>query len=90
MIYNLKDIVQSNDAKLKLREYIDKGFKIELKKISNSRSSQQNRSLHLFFTMISDLLNEQGQEFNYTGLKGLELSTRYTPEIVKQFFWKPI
>ncbi len=31
-----------------------------------------------------------GAEFSYTGIKGMELSTRYTPSIVKEFFWKPL
>ena len=90
MLYNTKDIVEATDAKMYLRKLIEQGKKIEIKGLSNKRSSLQNRALHKFFVMISEILNEQGQEFNYVGLKGLELSTRYTPEIVKNFFWRPI
>lgn len=90
MQYNTKDIVEATDAKMYLRKLIEQGKKIEIKGLSNKRSSLQNRALHKFFVMISEILNEQGQEFNYVGLKGLELSTRYTPEIVKNFFWRPI
>ena len=58
--------------------------------IKQSRTTTQNRALHKYFAMISTELNEMGTEFNYTGLKGMELSTRYTPTIVKDFFWRPI
>jgi hypothetical protein len=40
--------------------------------------------------IISEQLNELGMEYIYFGLKGAEISLRYTPELVKMFFWKPI
>lgn len=87
------DLSNENDL-FKAQTYFDMlcagKFSIELKKLSDKRTSQQNRALHKFFVLISNQLNEIGQEFCYTGLKGLELSTRYTPEIVKNFFWRPI
>ena len=58
--------------------------------LSKKRTTKQNSSLHLFFDLISFALNELGQEFCYTGVKGFNLTTRYTPLIVKEFFWKPI
>ena len=63
---------------------------IEVKPYKGERSSQQNRALHLFFRMVADQLNELGLEFHYSGLKGLELTTRYTEDIVKNFVWRPI
>lgn len=54
------------------------------------RTTNQNSSLHLFFQMIADQLNELGQEFCYTGISGKELSTPYTMNIIKEMFWKPI
>ncbi len=90
MLYDLKDIVQSNDAKIKLRKLIEEGCWIELTKKKEKRTTQQNKALHKFFMIICERLNEMGMEFQYTGIKGLELSTRYTETIVKEFFWKPI
>lgn len=90
MLYNTKDIVESTDAKRYLRKLIEQGKTVEIKGLSDKRSSLQNRALHKFFVIISDILNEQGQEFSYTGVKGFKLSTRYTPDIVKNFFWRPI
>ena len=51
---------------------------VELKEVKLTRSGKQNRALHVFFTIISNELNELGQEFQYTGLKGSTLSTRFT------------
>ena len=62
----------------------------ELKKLSNSRTSKQNRALHLYFKFVSDELNNLGLEFHYQGLRIDNLSSRYTENIVKEFIWRPI
>ena len=66
------------------------GFNVGLTREDITLSPLQNRSIHKFFAIITDVLNEMGQEFCYTGLKGFNLSVRYTPYIVKEFFWRPI
>lgn len=58
--------------------------------IKQKRSSQQNRALHKYFSLIAIELNELGQEFCYTGITGKELSLQYTETIIKELFWKPI
>ena len=90
MLYNLKDIIEANDFKIKSRELLEKGKQVELIVKQHSRTTQQNKALHKFFLIICERLNEMGMEFNYTGLKGFNLSTRYTPFVVKEFFWRPI
>ena len=57
---------------------------------NGSRTSKQNASLHKFFIIICEQLNEMGLEFHYFGVKGQELTMPYTPDIVKNFFWRPI
>jgi len=64
-----------------------KGKKVDL---TVPRTGNQNSSLHLFFTMIAEQLNELGQEFCFTGITGKELSIPYTDVVVKHMFWKPI
>lgn len=90
MNYNLDDL----DERYKAAQYFDKlleGRKnIELKEVKKTRSSAQNRALHLYFSFISDELNAMGREFSYDGVKGFEMSCPYTPDIVKNFFWRPI
>ena len=90
MILNLSNIEESHKAIDYLELLIKKGSKIELKKCVENRTSQQNRALHKFFVLISEQLNDMSIDFCYTGLKGFELSTRYTPDLVKNFFWRPI
>ena len=63
---------------------------IDLKSPKKTRSNQQNRALHLFFTFVSDELNELGMEFTYNGLNVPEISIMYTSELVKNMIWKPI
>lgn len=58
--------------------------------IKQTRSLQQNKSLHKYFTLIAQELNELGQEFCYTGITGKELSIPYTMTLVKEVFWKEI
>jgi hypothetical protein len=77
-------------ARDKLEKLIKAGNPFELTKKQSNRTGQQNKALHLFFTIISEQLNEMGLEFHYFGLKGQELTTRYTPHVVKEFFWRPI
>lgn len=90
MKYNLSDNIDRQKAKTRFEALLNNEKNIELKEVRITRSSRQNSALHLYFTFISDELNEMGTEFTYTGVKGVELSTRYTAEIVKNFFWRPI
>ena len=81
-----KDIAKAHD---KIDAIGRKGSKFELKEIVKYRTTLQNRALHKFFKIISDALNEQGNEFIFTGLKG-NISTMYTSEIVKNHIWKVV
>jgi hypothetical protein len=90
MIYNPNISGNAQMARAKLDYLIEKGKVFELTEKKGNRSGLQNKALHLFFTIISEQLNEMGLEFHYFGLKGQELTTRYTPHVVKEFFWRPI
>lgn len=90
MLYDLKE----EPDRVKFKKYCDKvlrlGKKVELKEVKITRSQQQNQALHVFFTIISYELNEMGVEFCYTGASGRNFNTRYTPDIVKNYFWRPL
>ena len=58
--------------------------------LPHKRSSQQNKSLHVLFQNISFELNRIGMEFTFHGIKGMEIQITYTPEIVKEFIWRPL
>lgn len=90
MIFDTKN----NEAKLALLRHVhtlvNMEVLVEVKKRNRTRSISQNNALHLYFQFIADSLNELGLEFCYEGVKRMKLSTRYTPFIVKEFFWRPI
>ena len=88
MIFNLK--IQPQKAVDYLNKQIKAGAIIEMKNVVQTRSSLQNRALHLFFTQVSNELNRNGIPFVYTGLKGMEMETQWTPELFKSMTWKPI
>ena len=89
MILNLQKEVDRQKAQGYFDKLMKSGNQIELKNIE-TRTSTQNRALHKFFVLICEQLNEMGMEFYYSGIKGADMCTRYTPDIVKEFFWKPI
>jgi hypothetical protein len=53
-----------------------------------SRSSRQNRALHLFFEFLAAALNDAGLDMR-TVLKP-EVDIPWTPETVKENLWRPI
>ncbi len=89
-IYKTTKIGDIEKAQADLKHLISLDCSFKMGKIKETRSQKQNRALHLFFTIMSSELNELGAEFIYFGLKGQTLSTRYTPNIVKEHFWKPV
>ena len=59
-----------------------------IKKKRLNRTDLQNRSLHLWFTLLADALNEAGFDIRKTIREGLEIS--WTPENVKELLWRPV
>ena len=68
---------------LQLSEYIC------IKPYRKTRTNQQNRALHLFFTFLADELNEF-TSFKYHGILGKELECPYNSYIVKEYIWRPL
>ena len=82
MKYELEEI-QQTALKIGLSKSIVQSL---IDNLPQKRSLQQNkRALHLLFQNIAFELNRIGMEFTYNGIKGLEIQTTYTPEIVKEF-----
>lgn len=52
------------------------------------RTSPQNRSLHLYFDMLAEKLNESGLDMRKTLKPGIEIP--WTRESVKNHLWRPI
>lgn len=101
MKYNLQNQIESSVAQNQFNHLVLNERLIELKEIKKTRSNLQNAALHLFFDIISSELNNLGLEFEYRGIKHIfrlfsqqpkesYYYTIYTPEIVKEFIWRPI
>lgn len=90
MIFNTSIKQGAKNATSELKRLIEKGEIVEIKKISKTRTSQQNRALHLFFSQVANELNENGIYFVYNGLKGHEIEIPWNGDLFKQMTWKPI
>jgi len=90
MILNLNNEQQRQKFDQYSKKLLEVKCKVEIKKIQDTRTARQNRALHVFYGLICTELNELGMEFQYFGVSGQQLSTRYTTTIVKERFWRPI
>ena len=90
MILDCKDTIEAEKLKQFTSKAIKNGYKVEAKRIMDTRTSRQNASLHLYFTFISEELNEMGIQYQYTGISGNTFELRYTTDLVKEFIWRPI
>ncbi len=89
MKYNLKNSNEADKAKFYFNRLLERGSLIELKEIKRTRTNQQNRAMHKFFTVIADELNNIGATFSYEfGKETIEIP--YTSELIKETLWKPI
>lgn len=79
------------DADLKkLIEFLleHKEQSIEVKIHKETRTSRQNRALHLYFDLLSEALNDGGFDMRVVIKKDVDIP--FTPETVKSHLWKPI
>lgn len=51
------------------------------------RTNQQNKALHVFFTLLAQELNESGQSVQLVLKEKMELI--WTPSMVKELLWRP-
>lgn len=90
MIYYPENPEHKIKAKVEFNRLINNSKPFMLKEKRETRSSRQNRALHLYFEFVSSELNELGITFQYKGIRGTDLETPYTPDLVKNQVWKPI
>jgi len=62
----------------------------EIKIFKRTRSGQQNKALHLFYSQLAESLTDLGYEFNYVGITGEIIAIPYSKDIIKEFVWRPI
>lgn len=88
MIYDLKEKREYNNAIESLKTMREFNCMVKIDQVKKTRSNLQNSALHLFFTFISNDLNEMGMTYTCEFVKDVEVP--YTPSLVKEVFWKPI
>jgi len=52
------------------------------------RTDKQNKSLHLYFVLLADALNDAGLDMRKTLKPGVEIPWNY--KTVKEYLWRPI
>lgn len=78
-------------AFLELSRLSESKCTVEIKKLSETRSSQENRALHLYFTKVAECLVEVGIDFIYTNvITGDMISIPFTGDLVKNHIWRPL
>lgn len=66
-----------------------KGWEVvSVKPVISRRTSQQNAALHLFFTQLSEELNDKGMDMRK--LIRQEIGLSWTPYNVKTYLWRPV
>ena len=91
MPYNLKNESQKREAFAKLEYHARNGHTINLKKIESSRTSQQNRALHLYFEHVANALIDVGFDYCYVNPVSSEIiRIPFTKDLVKEYIWRPI
>lgn len=90
MICNLGNKYGKENAAIEFNRLNEIAATIELKKVVNTRSSAQNRALHLFFTQVATQLNDLGIPHVHNNLVLGDYETKWTAENFKETQWKPI
>jgi len=68
----------------------EKQATIEIKEVKQTRSSLQNRAMHLYFTFCANALNQSGEYFQYLDYKNVSAEMEWSGEMFKTYWIKPI
>jgi len=83
-------IIQDGKISETVLKYISqqKGKKVLIfKTYKQSRTNQQNSALHLWFTQLSEALNQDG--FDVRATISQDIDMMWTPVLVKELLWRP-
>lgn len=51
------------------------------------RTSQQNKAMHKFFSLLADEMNEKGLDMRVVLKESVDIW--WTPEMIKEYLWRP-
>lgn len=85
--YNIT-IELDTGSQLEAKKQIKKAFKnvVSIKCLEKRRTSQQNKSLHLYFTMLAVALNDAGFDMKKTFKQDIDIP--WNSYNVKEFLWR--
>ena len=88
-IQDKKLVTNSTD---KFKEFINslegKQIQIDIKKKADTRSLQQNKALHKYFTLLAEALNDAGFDMRKTIKDGIDIP--WNAGNIKEFLWRPV
>lgn len=74
--------------KEELNRFEGKYVEIKIEKLKKTRTSQQNRALHLWFTQLANTLNEAGFDMRKVIRPDVEIS--WSMLSIKNYLWRPL
>ena len=83
-------IIPANPVRFKsdLSRFEDKFVEIKIEKIKKTRTSQQNRALWLYFTILAYELNQRGLDMKTIIREEVEIE--WTKDSICQYLWRPL
>ncbi len=76
------------EAENKIKEMLSSCEIVSVKCFKKRRTSQQNRALHLYFTLLATALNDAGMDMRKTIRRDVDI--QWTSYSIKEFLWKPL
>ena len=67
---------------------VNANFELKTKKLTRQRTQPQNRSIHLFCSMVADTLNGAGLDMKRTLKHDAEIP--WSDDRAKEFLWRPV
>lgn len=69
---------------------IDGSYSAELKKLPKKRTIKQNASMHKYFSLLADALNDAGHEMVVQVMEGLTVDVPWNEATIKKVLWLTI
>lgn len=88
--YNFREDEDVRKARKYLEKLIKAGSRCKMEE-TNTRTSQQNKSMWLFCKFMANELNDSGWTHNYESvLTGNAFEIPFTKDIIMEHYWRPV
>ena len=76
------------EAENKIKELFKSDEIVSIKCLEKRRTTQQNKALHLYFTLLATELNDSGYDMKKTISK--EMDINWNSYNIKEYLWRPL